>query len=190
MTPLLVAALAAQVLAAVSAIMLARRQADHVPAAVALTLLAAVHVLHTPILAALSPPSVEPWQGTARVLVYIDGAIGLADYAIIAGLAVAVAVSRERRRLAVALVGGAWLLASVVLAALYPSPLVRGAGLQRVYFAADLIGLFVATVALITTARNSMAAKESPRVVHLVALGLVTFDAGILLVPFSPVARP
>src|SRR5262249_13600694 len=53
------------------------------------------------------------------------------------------------------LVAGAWLLASVVLAALYPSPLVRGERLQRIYLAADLIGLFVAIVALARWARAS-----------------------------------
>jgi hypothetical protein len=51
---------------------------------------------------------------------------------VIAGLAVAVAVAPEQRRRAAAAVAGVWLLASVVLAALYPSPLVRGANLQRI----------------------------------------------------------
>jgi hypothetical protein len=185
-TPLQAAGYAAQVLAAVSAVVLARRRAEHVPAAVALTLLAAANLLDAPILEALAPYPVEPWQGWHRLLVYLDGAINLANYAIVAGLAVAVAVSPERRRFAVGLVVGAWLLASVVLGALYPSPIVRGAALQRVYFAADLIGLFVATVAIITRARALIAAKLSPDAASTVAFALAVFDAGILLAPFSP----
>jgi hypothetical protein len=178
--------LAAQVVAAVSAILLARRQAKHVPAAVALALLAGVNVLHAPVRATLTPDRIEPWEGTKRLIVYLDGAISLADYAIVAGLAVVVAVYPERRRLAVALVATVWLAASVVLAALYPSPLVRGFGLQRIYFAADLIGLFVSTGALITWIQRARAAKQSPSLVHFVAVGMVTSDALILLAPYSP----
>jgi hypothetical protein len=176
----------AQALAALSAYMLARRRPGHIPAAVALALLATVNLLDAPIAAALTPARGEPWQGSGRVLVYLDGAINLANDAIVAGLPVAIAVAPERRRRAAAMVAGAWLLASVVLAALYPSPLVRGAGLQRIYIAAELIGLFVATVALITWARAGIAAKRSPEGVHAVALGMTLLDAAILLAPFSP----
>jgi len=182
---LLTAAFVAQIVAAGSGVVLARRRAEHVPAAIALALLATANLLHAPLLAALRPLP-RPIEGSARVLVYLDGAISLAQYAIVAGLAVAVAAAPRRRRLAVGLVAGGWLLAAVVLAALYPSPLVRGAGLQRTYFAADLIGLFVATVALVTWARRAIAARRSPDGAYAVALGLVTFDAAILLAPFSP----
>jgi hypothetical protein len=185
-TPLQALALAAQVLAAVSAVLLARRRAGHVPAAVALVLLAAGNLLDVPILAALTPYPVEPWEGASRALVYVDGALSLSYYAIVAGLPVALAASPERRRFAVAIVAGVWLLASVVLAALYPSPIVRGASLQRVYFAADLIGLFVATIAILTRGRANIAAKRSPDAAFALALSMATFDAGILLVPFSP----
>lgn len=185
MTSLQMAGKAAEVCAAVSALALARRRPAHVPAAVALVVLAALDLLGGPISAAL-PPTVEPWQGWSRVLVYLDGASNLATIATVAGLAVAVAVSPERRRRAVAIVGAVWLLASVVLSALYPSPLVRGAGLQRIYLAADLIGLFVSTVALITWARAGIAAKRSPDSAPLVAIGLVLLDAAILVTPLSP----
>ena len=117
---------------------------------------------------------------------YLDGAAELATCATIAGLAVAVAVSAKHRRRAFALAVAAWALASVVLGALYPSPLVRGPGLQRVYFAADLIGLFVSAAALFGWAQRSMAAQRSPDSSSVVALALVALDGAILLAPFSP----
>src|SRR5215468_4304646 len=98
---------------------------------------------------AASAVAVAPWRGPMRVLVYLDGAFNLVTSATVAGLAVAVASTPEQRRRAVAVVAAVWLLASVVLAALYPSPLVRGEGLQRIYIGADLIGLSVASVALV-----------------------------------------
>jgi hypothetical protein len=182
----LLLALGAQVLAAFTAILLARRRAEHRPAAVALAALAIGNILDTFVLLGLTPYPVEPWEGSARLLVYLDGALNLANYAVIAGLAVAVAATPEQRRRAAAVVAGVWLLASVVLAALYPSPLVRGANLQRVYLASDLIGLFVSIVALVGWARRGIAAKRSPGSVHVVALGLVILDAAILIAPLSP----
>jgi hypothetical protein len=185
MTSLEAAGYASQVCAALSAVALARRRPAHIPAAVALALLAAANLLDAPILAVLTPYPVEPWQGAARVLVYLDGAAQLGMGAVVAGLMVAVCVSPERRRRAVAIVAGVWLLASTVLAALYPSPLVRGPGLQRVYLAADLIGLFVSIVTLARWARWARG-RESPSSAHLVAIGLVFLDLGILLFPYSP----
>ena len=122
-----------------------------------------------------------------RVLVYLDGAVNLASYAIVAGLAVAVAVAPERRRRAAAAVTLVWLLASVD--ARFALPVAHGARCElaaRVYFGADLIGLFIATVALIIEGRNDIAAKRSPSGASVVALFLVMLDAGILLAPFSP----
>jgi hypothetical protein len=185
MTSLQAAAYAAQVLAAVLAILIARRRSEYVPAAVALTLLAVVNVLNAPIMVALHPLP-RPVEDSARLLVYLDGAINLAGYAILAGFCVTISVLPEQRRRAAAIVAAVWLLASVVLAALYPSPLVRDAGLQRVYFAADLTALCVSTIALVTWARAAGAAKRSPGGVHLLAYGLVFLDAAVLLVPFSP----
>lgn len=179
-------ALLMQGLAALTAILLVRRRREHALAAVALSALFAANLLDAPIVVALTPYPVEPWQGFARVLVYLDGAINLANYAAIAGLAVAVAASPKGRRRAVGAVVGVWLVASVVLAALYPSSLVRGANLQRIYLAADLTCLFVSVVALITWARAGIAAKRSPGSVHAVAIGLVILDAAILLAPLSP----
>jgi hypothetical protein len=106
--------------------------------------------------------------------------------ATMAGLALAVAAGVQHRRRVVALAVAGWALASVALGALYPSPLVRGAGLQRFYFAADLIGLFVSAIALVGWAQRGIAAKRSPDSSSLVALALVALDGAILLAPFSP----
>jgi hypothetical protein len=110
MSLLEVTAQIAEVGAAISAVALARRRPAHAPAAVALTMLAAVPLLDGPIVGALTPPSVEPWQGWHRVLVYFDGALNLSTIAATTGLAVAVAVTPERRRRVVAIVGAVWLL--------------------------------------------------------------------------------
>lgn len=175
------AALAAESTAALTAVVLARRRAEHRPAAAALVLLVAAAALELPILAALRPLP-RPIEGNARTLVYLDGALCLASIAAVPGLALAVSISPGRRRAALASVAGAWLVASVALAALYPSPVVRGEGLRRVYLAADLMGLLASIVALAWWARL----RRSPGSAHMIAMGLVLLDLGILLVPFSP----
>jgi hypothetical protein len=182
---LLALAKATQIAAALSSIALARRRAEHVPAAVALVVLAAIPNVRRLLKNALLPLP-RPVEGAARVLVYLDGAAELATYATVAGLAVVVAVNVEHRRRAVAFIIATWALASIVLAALYPSPLVRGNNLHRIYFAADLVGLCVSSIALFTWARRSIYAKRSPDSSSLVALALVALDGAILLAPFSP----
>ncbi len=185
MTSMQAVAYSAQVLAALAAFLLAWRHAPHRPAAVALVLLAAVSVLHAPIVAALHRLP-RPIEGRALALVYLDGADALAGYAILAGLPVALAAAPERRRRASAIVVGVWMFASVVLARLYPSPIVRGAGLQQIYVAADLIALAVASLALIFEARADIAAQRSPSSSSMVATALVILDGAILVAPFSP----
>jgi hypothetical protein len=184
MSPIAVAK-ATQIVAAVSSIALARRRIEHVPAAVALVVLTAIPFARKPLNAAL-PPSIEPRQGVDLVLVYMDGAAELATSATMAGLAVAVAVSQKNRVRALALAVAAWAVASIVLGAMYPSPLVRGESLQRVYFVADLLGLFVSAGALVNWAQRKLGAKRSPDTTSFIALGLVALDATILLAPFSP----
>ncbi len=176
---------ATQIVAALASIALARRRAQHVYAAIALVVLTALSLARGPLREALAPLP-RPIEGPARVLVYVDGAAELATYATIAGLAVAVAASENHRRRAIAAAVAAWALASIALGAAYPSPLVRGTGLQRIYFAADLLGLFVSAVALVGWAQRNIAAKRSPDTASFIALGLVALDAAILLAPFSP----
>ncbi len=179
MTALLAASLAAQVAAATTGILLAQRRPEHRPAAVALVLLVAAPLTGLPLLAALHPLP-RPVMGMARALVYLDGARVLVPMAVIPGLAMAISLDRPRR--AVAAVAAAWLLGSIVLAALYPSELVRGASLARVYLAADLAGLVVSIAAW---ARWG-SLHRSPTAAHLIFFALVIGDLAILLVPHSP----
>ena len=172
-----------QIAAAVSSIALARRRVEHVPAAIALVVLTAIPFVRDPVRTALGPIP-RPVDGAARVLVYIDGAAEMATYATLAGLALAVAASQRRR--VVALTVAAWAIASIVLGALYPSPIVRGEGLQRVYFAADLIGLFVSAAALVLWGQRNIVARRPPDSSSMVAFALVALDGAILLAPFSP----
>lgn len=173
------AAIGAQVAAAVTAALLASRRPDHRPAAVALGLLVTSVVAELPVLAALAPLP-RPVEGAARALVYLDGALLLAGAAVVPGLALAICLSKPRR--AVAGVVVAWLLASVVLAALYPSPLVRGDGLRRIYLGADLTGLAVTAIALALWRRT----PRSPTPAHVVTLILVFLDLAVLLNPLGP----
>jgi hypothetical protein len=182
---LLSIALAAQVLAAGFAILIARRRSSYLPAAVALALIAAINVLERLIAPTLDGAPV-PYQGLPRVFFHIESASKFAGDAVIAGLAVVVAVAPDRRRRAVTTLGGVWLLASVVVAALYPSPLVRGLALGRIYFAFAMLGICVGTIAIVTWAAKSIAAKRSPGGADTIALWLLIFDADVALVPFSP----
>lgn len=174
---------AIQIAAAVSSIVLARRRAEHWPAAIALVVLTVVAVARGPLGEALA----SPVDGSARVaLVYADGAAELATYATVGGLAVAVAVRQRHRRRALAGAVVVWALASIALGAAYPSPLVRGPGLQRIYLYADLAGLFVASCALAAWAMHAVGERRSPKIRDIVALSLVALDGAILLAPFSP----
>src|SRR5262249_5991872 len=150
-------------------IALARRRAEHIPAAVALVVLTGVALVQRPVQDALVKLPL-PVEGPARVLVYIDGAAELSYYAAVAGLAVAIAVSEKDRRRAFAFTVAVWALGSIALAALYPSPLVRGSNMQRVYFGADLLGLFVSAVAIVRWTQRNVAAKRSPNTTSFVAL--------------------
>ncbi len=174
---------ATQIAAALSSSALARRRAEHAPAAVALAVLALVSLARGPLNAALA---VSHEEAGFRALVYVDGAAELASYATIAGLAVAVAVGQEHRRRALAFAVATWALASIALGAMFPSSLVIGQGLRRVYFAADLVGLFVSAVALVGWSQRAIAAKRSPDSASLVAMSLVALDGAILMAPFSP----
>ncbi len=179
---LLAIAKATQIAAAVSSIALARRRAEHVPAAVALVVLTLIGLLRGPLRAVVDAPG-----GSERyALVYVDGAAELATSTVVAGLAVAVAVDATKRRRVLAGGIAVWALASIVLGAMYPSPLVKGAHLQRIYFAADLIALFVSAVALARWLQRGAAMKRSPDSASLIAIGLVSLDGAILLAPFSP----
>lgn len=173
------AAIGAQFAAALTAVLLTMRRSSHRPAAVALSLLVASVVVEIPILEALRTLP-RPVEGAARLFVYLDGALLLGGAAIVPGLAASVCAERPRR--AVAGVVVAWALASLMLTVLYPSPLVRGAGLQRVYLAADLTGLAVSAVAFAMWRRN----PRTPNSAHGVALFLILLDLATLINPLGP----
>ncbi len=169
-----------EIVAAIVAVLLARRRAEHRPAAVALVVFTLADALRLPVDTAL-PWSEAPYAALGmRALVYLDTALVLAMEAVLPTLAVVVCSERPKRPL-VAMVA-AWAAVSVGCAVLYPSPMVRGDGLARVYLAADLAGLFVTIVAFVQWARR----RESPSSSHVVALLLMAADVVVLLVPFSP----
>jgi hypothetical protein len=175
---LLAIAKTTQIAAAVSSIVLARKRVEHVPAAVALVVLALVPLVRGPLRAVIDGPG----GGDMRALIYVDGAAELATSAVIAGLAIAVAVTANHARRAFALAVVAWALGSIVLGIMSPV----GQKLQRFYFAADLVGLFVSAAALVRWGQRLTAARRSPDTASVVALGLVGLDGAILLAPFSP----
>lgn len=160
MTRLQGAALGAQIAAAVTAVLLARRRPTHRPAAVALLVLVVATLARVPMDAALTPHPIEPWQGTARVLVYLDGALVLAAVGVVPGLMLTICSPRPRRAIFGVVV--AWALGSIMLAALYPSPLARGDGLRRIYLASDLTALAVSAVAFALWVRRATSFTSSP----------------------------
>ena len=168
-------------MAAITAIGLARRRPSHRPAAVALFLLTLIAECRGGTVAALRGLP-RPVEGAARWIVYMDGALVLASGAVVAGLAVTVTSTPEERRRAASIVVGAWAVASLALAMAYPSPWVRGTELHRLYLIVDLVGLFVALVALSRIALLRL----SPDSAQSIAIGLVVLDLGILLAPYSP----
>jgi len=175
------AAHATEILAAASAGAAASRRAEHVPAAAALVALTAIHGADAAIVAHL-PTTTDPLSPTLYPFVYADGAAVLASIAIPAGLTVAASVAPARRARVVVLVATVWALASLALAIPYPSPSVRGTALQELYLRGDLAGLFVSMVTLILWARQ----RTSPTTSHVIAIGLMALDIGILIVPYSP----
>lgn len=170
MTGFTLAGLITETAAVVSAVLLARRRAEHRPAAVALVVFMLADLVRLPMPATPS-----------GALVYLDGAAVLAQEATLPALILA-ACSPGAPLRAAAPVFGAWLLASVVVGALYPSPLVTGAGLARVYLAADLLGLLVTVAAFV----QWMRARRPMSTSHAVAGLFATLDVALLTVPLSP----
>jgi hypothetical protein len=169
-TPLHAAAIASEGVAAVAGIVLAVRRREHVPAAVALSLLAVAAAVQ-------AKTGSDPW------LVMVDRVVLLGEAAVPPALAVSVFLSPRLRRPVLACVVGAWLVVCLVVAVVPPpvaSPL-----MQRVYLGADLAGLAVSIASFVTWAwwargRASLGSAQS------VAVALVLLDLGILLAPHSP----
>jgi hypothetical protein len=171
-TTLRAAYLAALVCAAVAGVLLALRRREHVPAAVALSLLSVLNLAQV-VTGAPGPPAI----------VHLDRAVWLSAAAVVPGLAIKVFLSPRLRRPALACVVGASVLAFVVLAVVYPPP--AQVVLQRFYLAVDLAGLAIATASIVTwvwwaKGRASLSSAQA------VAAGLVLLDLAILLAPYSP----
>ena len=168
-----------QIAAAISSIALARKRAEHVPAAIALVVLAAVPIMRGPLRTVIEGPG----GGELHALIYMDRAAELATSAVIAGLAMAVAVTANRVRRVYALAVFAWAAETIAIGILSP---VGRQELQQFYFAVDLFALFVSAAALVKWGQRLTAAKLSPDSASMVALGLFGLDGAILLAPFSP----
>jgi hypothetical protein len=166
-------AVATQIAAAVSSIALARRRGEHLPAAVALVVLAVIAVGHAGLFH-LSP---------TPVIAYVDGAGEIGSIATISGLCLAVAMRARRRWRALAAAVALWALACVGLG-LHGAP--AALALHRFYFAADLFGLFISAAALVLWAQRDAEERRSPCSASAVALALTALDGAILLAPFSP----
>jgi hypothetical protein len=106
-------------------------------------------------MADLSAPFTSP---LALAAVYLDGAMFPAETL---GTAVIVAsFYRERPRRSLVALAGGWLLAAVALAVLYLSPLVRGTGVARVYFAAVLASVMMSAACVVRFAERQLSANK------------------------------
>jgi hypothetical protein len=157
------------VLAAILAVMVARRRAEHRPVALFLGVMVAVDLARLARrylypLEALPRPHV----GLARLAFHADEAGFIAWPFGLAALALVIFGARRPWTVLVA-----YLATVAGLIALYPSPYVRGEGLQRVYLAAYL-GSFLAYGAALArwTARRVMPSSEHAVLFILGALDL------------------
>jgi len=135
-----------QIAAAVSAVLLARRRADHRPFAVYMVSVTVANTMRAMLTAwwcPIRPLGSPPFTGSARLAFHVDEAVGLA---LPAALAItAIVLFAERRRLAV-VPALAWIGGVAYLCASYPE--VRGEQLRRVYLAAELGALCIAAGAI------------------------------------------
>jgi hypothetical protein len=145
-------ATALQIGAAVPAVLLARRRADHRPFAIFFAGTTAANLLrflkHETI-APIRPLGSPPFVGAARVAFHMDEALFLAWPASCAALAIWLFA---RPRALVFFPALAWVVAIAYLATHYPA--VRGDALYRFYLGADLSGLAVAVLSLSSLLRR------------------------------------
>lgn len=152
------------VLAAVLAVLLARRRAEHRPIAVFLVSMAAIDLARLGLAHLVDfAAAPRPHVGLVRLAFHVDELGFLAWPAGLVALALVVFAGRRPWPAAVA-----WVATWAGLVALYPSDLVRGPGLARVYLATFLCSLAVYVAALAQWG----AKRAAPNSAHAVLLVL------------------
>lgn len=161
-----------QFVAAALAIALARASAAHIPVAWYVSSMTAIDNARRALAGwADFDNAPRPHVGSVRLAFHLDE---LGFIAWPAGLVALALVVFAGRRAWPALV--AWLVFGATLIALYPSDLVRGAGLQRIYLAAHLAALFVVIVCFVSwRAHRKVPGSEHAALFILAAIELVRF---------------
>lgn len=167
-----------QLVAAVLAVLLARRRAEHRPVAVFLVSMAVIDLGRALLRGAFDLGSPGPYAGARRMAFHLDELGFLAWPAGLAALALVLfAVHRPWPAFA------AWGAMGVALMGLYPSALVRGAGLQRIYLAAHVSALFVVATTLATWSLK----REQPGSERAVMLVLCAIELARLAGFYGPI---
>lgn len=155
------------ILAMILGILLARQRAAYRPVAAFLVLAVAIDLARAYLRARFDLGTPGPYEGARRIAFHAEEVGFLAWPAMLAGLALV--VFRHRRPWAPFAL---WGVVCAVLIALYPSNLVRSAGLQRVYLAAYVTG-FAAVAAQGIAWWNAKRDKPGPEQATMLLLGLV-----------------
>jgi len=163
------------ILAALLGIALGFRRAEFRPVAWFLGSMAALDVARAALRAAFDLGAPGPYVGVQRLAFHVDGVGVLAWPTALVALALVV-FSGRRPWLALA----PWIAVSATLAALYPSELVRGDGLRRVYLGAHMVAL----AAYVVTLAGWGAKRVKPDMEHAVVLLLGAGEL-VRLVGFS-----
>jgi hypothetical protein len=182
---LLGATRAALVLAAVAAVLVARRRADHRPIAAFLVATVVANTTRAALAAyvfgparadmraAGLDPTQVPFTGGARLAAWVEMGAFLIWPAGIAAMVIAVYLRRRPWLIAVA-----WALAAFAMG--YAYPLTRGDVLRRCYLAAELAGLAVA----VGTIATWFPRRAVPTLPIGVALCIVVVELGSLIGPY------
>ena len=173
---LLWAARLALLAAAVSAVALARFRADHRPFAAFLAWITLANALRAVLAVSfglIRPLDSPPFTGFAHIAFHIDEAIGLSGPA---ALAITTILLFVRRRYLAILPAIVWLGGVAYVSINYPA--LRGEALRRVYLAAELAGLTIASGSIITWIWR----REAPTPARICTLAVCFVDGGLLFV--------
>lgn len=163
--------------AAMSAAALAWRRADHRPLATFFGWLVWVEILRSVLnqhFRLIRPLGSPPFTGSTLVASHVNHAIELSWSA---GLAIVVLLAFQHRRWLAVLVILSWAGAVVYLVTHYPE--IRGEALRKVYLAAELAALTIATASIITwTWRREPPTPARIGILCVCVADVVTFIAG------------